>query len=131
MEAYIKDIQAYAPADGEVANVLLSEGELSPTGFPVVMLVDTKDVWLRVAVSEEYLKDFQKDSEFSAYIPALQKEVRFRVRYVSVMGDFATWRATSNSKGYDLRSFEIEARPLHNEGEFAVGMSAIITLPPR
>ncbi|WP_394964394.1 HlyD family secretion protein [uncultured Helicobacter sp.] len=131
VEAYIQDIQAYAPADGEVSNVLLAEGELSPTGFPVVMLVDTKDVWLRVAVSEEYLKDFQKNSEFSAFIPALQKEIRFKVQYVSVMGDFATWRATSSSKGYDLRSFEIQAVPLQNDVEFAVGMSAIITLPPQ
>ncbi|MCI6217769.1 MAG: efflux RND transporter periplasmic adaptor subunit [Helicobacter sp.] len=128
VEAYIKDIQAYAPASGEVSNILLSEGELSPTGFPVVMLVDTKDVWLRLNVSEEYLQNFQIDNEFSAFIPALHKEIKFKVRYVSVMGDFATWRATSNSKGYDLRSFEIEAVPLENNGDFKVGMSAVVTI---
>ena len=128
VEAYIKDIQAYAPNDGEVSNILLSEGELSPTGFPVVMLVDTADVWLRLAVSEEYLPYFSVDDEFSAFLPALQKEKRFKVRYVSVLGDFATWRATSNSKGYDLRSFEIEAVPLENNGEFKVGMSAIVSI---
>ncbi|RDU52689.1 hypothetical protein CQA49_07165 [Helicobacter sp. MIT 00-7814] len=128
VEAYIKDIQAYAPNDGEVSNILLSEGELSPTGFPVVMLVDTADVWLRLAVSEEYLPYFSVGEEFSAFLPALQKEKRFKVRYVSVLGDFATWRATSNSKGYDLRSFEIEAVPLENNGEFKVGMSAIVSV---
>lgn len=128
VEAYIKDIQAYAPNDGEVSNILLSEGELSPTGFPVVMLVDTADVWLRLAVSEEYLPYFNVGDEFSAFLPALQKEKYFKVRYVSVLGDFATWRATSNSKGYDLRSFEIEAVPLENNGEFKVGMSAIVSV---
>ncbi len=128
VEAYIKDIQAYAPNDGEVSNILLSEGELSPTGFPVVMLVDTADVWLRLAVSEEYLPYFNVGDEFSAFLPALQKEKHFKVRYVSVLGDFATWRATSNSKGYDLRSFEIEAVPLENNGEFKVGMSAIVSV---
>lgn len=128
VEAYINDIQAYAPSDGEVANILLSEGELSPTGFPVVMLADTNDVWLRLAVSEEYLQDFKVDSTFSAFLPALQKEMQFKVTYVSVMSDFATWRATSNSKGYDLRSFEVQAKPLENNGEFRAGMSAIITL---
>ncbi|MGI0406394.1 HlyD family secretion protein [Helicobacter himalayensis] len=128
VEAYIKDIQAYAPNDGEVSNILLSEGELSPTGFPVVMLVDTADVWLRLAVSEEYLPYFNVGDEFSAFLPALQKEKRFKVRYVSVLGDFATWRATSNSKGYDLRSFEIEAVPLENNGEFKVGMSAVVSV---
>lgn len=131
VQAYIQDIQAYAPSDGEVSNILLSEGELSPTGFPVVMLVDTKDVWLRLAVSEEYLHHFQINSEFNAFIPALQKEMRFKVRYISVMGDFATWRATSSSKGYDLRSFEIEALPLENNGDFLVGMSAVIRIPEK
>ncbi len=128
VEAYIKDIQAYAPADGEVANILLHEGELSPTGFPVVTIVDNQDAWLKLSVSEEYLQQFQVGSEFEAFLPALDKSLRFRVRYVSVLGDFATWRATSSSKGYDLRSFEIEAVPLENNGEFRIGMSAIVTI---
>ncbi|OBV28531.1 hypothetical protein BKN38_07225 [Helicobacter sp. CLO-3] len=128
VQAYIKDMQAYAPNDGEVANILLHEGELSPTGFPVVMIVDNNDAWLRLSVSEEYLEHFKEGSEFSAFLPALGEERRFRVRYVSVLGDFATWRATSGSKGYDLRSFEIEALPLENSGEYRIGMSAIITI---
>ena len=38
-------MQAYAPADAEVSNILLSESELSPTGFPVVLLVDNAQAW--------------------------------------------------------------------------------------
>ena len=128
VEAYIKDIQAYAPSNGEVSNILLQEGELSPSGFPVVMLVDNADVWLRLSVSEEYLQDFKVGSQFSAFLPALNKDIQFKVRYVSVMGDFATWRATSSSKGYDLRSFEVEAIPLESNNDFKIGMSAIVTL---
>lgn len=128
VEAYIEDMQAFSPADGEVANILLSEGELSPSGFPVVMVVDNKDAWLKLSVSEEYLPHFSVGSEFSAYLPALNKDITFRVRYIAVMGDFATWRATSTSKGYDLKSFEIEAVPTQNNGEFRVGMSAVVTL---
>lgn len=130
VQAYIHDMQAYAPADAEVSNILLSEGELSPTGFPVVLLVDNSQAWLNLSVTEEYLPRFSVGSEFSAFVPALQKDVRFKVRYVSALGDFATWRATSNSKGYDLRSFEIEAQPLEHIGEFRIGYSAIVRLEP-
>lgn len=128
VEAYIHDMQAYAPASAEVSNILIQEGELSPSGFPVVMLVDNHQAWLNLSVSEEYLPYFKLGSEFSAYLPALRKHVRFKVRYVSAMGDFATWRATSSSKGYDLRSFEIEAQPLDSLDELRVGFSAIVEI---
>lgn len=126
VEAYIKDINAYAPISGEVSNVLLHDGELSPSGFPVVMIIDLEDSWLKVSVSEQYLSKFQKNSVFEGYIPALQKNVRFRVEYVSVMGDFATWKATTSNKGYDMKSYEIEARPLEKIDGFRVGMSVLV-----
>ncbi len=126
VEAYIKDVNAYAPVSGEVSNVLLHNGELSPSGFPVVMLIDLEDSWLKISVNEQYLSKFQKDSVFEGYIPALQRSVKFKVEYVSVMGDFATWKATTGSKGYDMKSYEIEARPLEKIEGFRVGMSVLV-----
>ena len=129
VEAYIKDINAYAPITGEVSNVLLHDGELSPSGFPVVLLVDLQDAWLKLSVSEQYLSRFQKDAVFEGYIPALKQSVRFRVEYVAVMGDFATWRASASSRGYDMKSYEIEARPLSPIEGFRVGMSVLVKVP--
>lgn len=129
VEAYIKDINAYAPITGEVSNVLLHDGELSPSGFPVVLLVDLQDAWLKLSVSEQYLSRFQKDAVFEGYIPALKLSVRFKVEYVAVMGDFATWRASASSRGYDMKSYEIEARPLSPIEGFRVGMSVLVKVP--
>ena len=129
VEAYIKDINAYAPITGEVSNVLLHDGELSPSGFPVVLLVDLQDAWLKLSVSEQYLSRFQKDAVFEGYIPALKQSVRFKVEYVAVMGDFATWRASASSRGYDMKSYEIEARPLSPIEGFRVGMSVLVKVP--
>ncbi|PAF45100.1 efflux RND transporter periplasmic adaptor subunit [Helicobacter sp. 11S02596-1] len=128
VEAYIKDIEAYAPIDGEVSNILLYSGELSPSGFPVVQLVDIKDAWLQLSIPESYLKDFALGSEFEGYIPALGQNVKFKVDYVSVMGEFATWKATSSTQGYDMKSFEIEAKPLGEIAGLKVGMSVMVTL---
>ena len=129
VEAYIKDINAYAPITGEVSNVLLHDGELSPSGFPVVLLVDLQDAWLKLSVSEQYLSRFQKDAVFEGYIPALKQSVKFKVEYVAVMGDFATWRASASSRGYDMKSYEIEARPLSPIEGFRVGMSVLVKVP--
>lgn len=126
VEAYIKDINAYAPISGEVSNVLLHDGELSPSGFPVVLLIDTKDIWLRISISEQYLSKFQKDSVFEGYVPALKKTIKFKVDYISVMGDFATWKATSSGKGYDMKSYEIEATPLDEIEGWRMGMSVLV-----
>ena len=126
MESYAKDTQAIAPADGEVSNVLLHQGELAPSGFPVVLMIDMNDAWIVFHLPEYRLKDFPKGTAFKAYIPALEKEAEFKVEFVSVMGDFATWRATSATKGYDVRTFEVEAYPVSPIGGLRVGMSVLI-----
>ncbi|OBT17013.1 hypothetical protein A9264_09810 [Vibrio sp. UCD-FRSSP16_10] len=128
VEAYAADTQIASWFDGEVSQVLLHSGELAPQGFPVVTVIDTLDSWAVFNVREDLLKHFAKDSEISAFVPALDDEVRFRVTHVAVMGDFATWRATDSSQGFDLRTFEVEARPLDHQGEFRIGMSVSLTL---
>lgn len=126
VESYAKDTQAIAPSDGEISNVLLHEGELAPSGFPVALMIDMNDSWISFHLPESRLKDFPKGSKFKAYIPALEQEAEFVVEFVSVMGDFATWRATSGNKGYDVKTFEVEAYPTQPIANLRVGMSVLI-----
>ncbi|GAD88888.1 hypothetical protein VHA01S_012_00040 [Vibrio halioticoli NBRC 102217] len=128
VEAYAADTHIESWFDGEVSQVLLHSGELAPQGFPVVTVIDTLDSWAVFNVREDLLKHFQKDSEISAFVPALDKTVRFRISHISVMGDFATWRSTDSSQGFDLRTFEVEARPLQDLDKFRIGMSVVLTL---
>jgi len=44
------------------------------------------------------------------------------------MGDFATWRATSAVTGYDMKTFEVEARPLKPIENLRVGMTVLLKL---
>ena len=130
VQAYTAELQVLTPAAGEVTQVLLQSGELAPQGFPVVTLTDMSDAWALFHVREDRLKDFQKGSEFSARIPALgEKPYRFRVSHVAVLGDFATWRATDSQQGFDMRSFEVEARPVEPIPQLRVGMSVLVELP--
>lgn len=128
VEAYAKDTQIHSWFNGEVAQVLLSSGELAPQGFPVVTVIDTQDAWAVLNVREDHLKYFEKGSQFDAYLPALDKNLTFEVSHIAVMGDFATWRSTDAAQGFDLRTFEIEARPVDNNDTLRMGMSLVVEL---
>jgi HlyD family secretion protein len=128
VEAYAKDTSIKSWFNGEVSQVLLRSGELAPQGFPVVTVIDTQDSWAVLNVREDYLKHFNKDSTFDAYLPALDKNVTFKVTHVAVMGDFATWRSTDASQGFDLRTFEVEARPTQPVEGLRMGMSLAVEL---
>ncbi len=128
VEAYADDTRIESWHNGEVSQLLLQSGELAPQGFPVVTIVDMNDSWAVFHIREDMLSRFNKGQEFKVTIPALgDTTYTLRVDHVSVMGDFATWRATNTSKGFDMRTFEIEARPVLPIEGLRVGMSVLIT----
>ncbi len=129
VNAYIKETSQYSFHSGEVSQILIHSGELSPTGFPIVSIIDIKDSWARFAVREDYLREFKKDKVFKAKIPALSgKSYEFKVTNIAVMGDYATWKATESGKGFDMKSFEVELRPLKPIEDLRVGMSVLLVL---
>ncbi len=128
VEAYARDTHIKSWFNGEVSQVLLRSGELAPQGFPVVTVVDNQDQWAVLNVREDYLNHFKKGTLFTAYLPALHKQVQFKVTHISVMGDFATWRSTDATQGFDLRTFEVEARPVDKTLSLRMGMSVVVTL---
>jgi len=127
VEAYAADTKVKSWHDGEVSQILLQSGELAPQGFPVVTILDMADSWAVFHIREDTLSQYNKGREFKVSIPALgDKFYVLEVTHVAVMGDFATWRATNTSKGFDMRTFEIEARPVEPINDLRVGMSVII-----
>ena len=133
-ESMVAEVKSFADEtkviswhDGEVTQVLLNRGEIAPAGFPVVTVMDMNDMWAVFHVREDLLADYQLGSELTVKIPALgEKNYQFKVRHVSVMGDYATWRATDSSKGFDMRTFEVEAEPLYTIENVRVGMSVLV-----
>ncbi|PXA74942.1 MULTISPECIES: HlyD family secretion protein [Vibrio] len=128
VEAYAADTRIESWFDGEVSQVLMQAGELAPQGFPVVTVVDRADSWAVFNVREDLLRHFQQGSTFKAFLPALNQYVEFTVTHIAVMGDFATWRSTDSSQGFDLRTFEVEARPTQPIDGLRMGMSVAVEL---
>lgn len=109
--AYEKETTQTAPLAAEVAKIVVHRGELAATGYPIVTLVDTSDMWVTFTLREDALRDVRKGSFVSVYIPALDRDSELEVFHIAPMGDFATWRATSERDSFDLKSFEVKARP--------------------
>ena len=129
VEAYVRELNLYSFHKGEVTSILIQEGELAPTGFPVVSITDMSDVWAKFYIREDFLKFFKKGTILKVKIPAIgDKLYDFQVEFISVMGDYATWRASEAGSGYDMKSFEIHLRPIKPIKDLRVGMSTLIEL---
>ncbi len=115
-----------SPASGEVTRVVLHEGEIAPAGFPVVLVTNLEDSWATFNVREDELPGMEVGKEFAARVPALGKNVSFRVYWINPRGDYAVWRATRQSSGYDIRTFEVRARPVEKTEGLRPGMTVII-----
>jgi len=112
IESYKKETIQYAPISGEVSKLILHKGELTATGYPIVTLVDMSDLWSVFAVREDMLSKLKKDQEIEVFIPALNRSAKMKIFNIAALGDFATWRATNDRNSFDLKSFEIKARPV-------------------
>ncbi len=129
VESYLSETSITAISAGEVSGINIEKGELVPTGFPVVTIYDLSDVWVTLFVREDLLNNFQVGKTFKASLPGLgNKEAEFKVTYVSPAGDFARWNATKTSGDFDLKSFQIEARPVSKIEGLRPGMTAIVTI---
>ncbi len=127
VEAYLAETMVKAPASGEVSNIVSERGELVPTGFPVITILDTEDYWATFYIREDLLSDIRMGSKIKATIPALRnREVTFEVNYISPMADFATWTSTKTSGGFDMKSFEIHAAPITEIEGLRPGMSVLV-----
>ena len=126
VSAIMADSQMRAPKNGEISEVLLQPGELAPSGFPVVSLIDMRDAWALFQVREDQLSQFTKGQKMMLTLPALGHDAEFVVSHISVMGEFATWRSTESGHDFDMRTFQVELRPTAPIADLRVGMSAIL-----
>ena len=124
--SYINETYLIASADGEVTEIFPKVGELVGTGAPIMNVAQLDDMWVTFNVREDFLKDFTVGGEITAYIPALEKNATFKVTYMKDLGTYAAWKATKTTGQFDLKTFEVKAKPVQTVENLRPGMSAII-----
>lgn len=122
--SYEREMAQKAPLAAVVSKVVLHKGELAATGNPIVTLVDLDHPWVTFPVREDLLQRIKQGSTLQVEVPALGVTAPMEVFSIAALGDFATWRATSDKGGFDLKSFEVKVRPTAKLEGLRPGMTA-------
>ena len=126
VNSYLKENKIGSPIDGVSTEITVEEGELVGAGYPIVTVVDNNDCWVTFNLREDLLTKIKNGTELNVKIPAVGKDtIKFRVNYISVMGNFATWRATKAKGDFDMKTFEVRAVPVEPINDLRAGMSAL------
>ena len=125
---YMADRVVRAPVDGVVATIVANAGEIVGSGYPAVTITENGSAKAVFNIPETLLSQFAKGKQFEAQVPALGRAVSFEVSHISAEADYATQSATSARGDFDIRTFEVQMRPLQVES-LRGGMSLLIKLP--
>jgi HlyD family secretion protein len=126
VNSYIHETVQIAQKEGEVTDIYPKIGELVGTGSPIMSIAMMDDMWGTFNVREDQLNDIHVGSEFTVFVPAFNKEVKMKVYHLKDQGSFAVWKATKANGQYDLKTFEVKARPVEKLEGLRPGMSLII-----
>lgn len=127
VESYLQETTLTSPIDGEVSEIFPQRGELVGTGAPIMNIVDMNDIWFSFNVREDLLNNLKMGSTFTVKIPALNNETaEVKVTYIKALASYATWKATKTSGQFDVKTFEVRARPVKKIADLRPGMTALI-----
>ena len=126
VNSYIHETVQIAQMEGEVSSIYPKVGELVGTGSPIMTISMMQDMWGSFNVREDQLNGMEIGKIFKAFVPAFNKEVEMKVYYMKDQGSFAVWKATKANGQYDLKTFEVRARPTEKFDGLRPGMSLIV-----
>lgn len=126
VRSLLRETVQISNVEGEVSSVYPKEGELVGTGSPIMSISIMKDLWGTFNIREDQLKGMKVGDTFKAYAPAFNKEINMKVFYIKDQGSYAAWKATKTNGQYDLKTFEVKARPTQKFEGLRPGMSLVI-----
>ena len=127
VESLLEEARVRAPMDGEIVEHVVNAGELAAAGMPIVTMIAPEDRWVTFSVREDWLHGMKLGDKITGTVPALDNAaVEMAVEYLAPLGDFATWRATNIAGGFDLKTFEVRARPAAPVEGLRPGMSVVV-----
>ena len=125
VSSLLRETVQVAQVEGEVSEVYPKVGELVGMGSPIMTISMMSDLWGTFNIREDQLEGMKVGDTFSAYCPAFNKTLKLRVFYIHDQGSYAVWKATKTNGQYDLKTFEVKARPVNRFDGLRPGMSLI------
>ena len=127
VQSALAEAQQFAPVSGEITMQVVEPGEVVGPGFPLLIITRTDRPWVTLNLREDLMPGITPGRRFSGRLPALgMRDVEFEIHYIAPMADFATWRSSRDLGGFDLRTFEVRARPVGAIPDLRPGMSVLV-----
>lgn len=126
VKSLLRETVQVAQYDGEVSDIYPKVGELVGMGSPIMSISLMNDLWGTFNVREDKLTGMRLGDTFTAFSPAFNKEIKMKVYYLKDRGSYAAWKATKANGEYDLKTFEVKARPVTKLEGLRPGMSLIV-----
>ena len=126
VKSLLRETVQIATADGEVSEIFPKVGELVGLGSPIMSISEMNDMWGTFNIREDQLNGMKVGDTFKAYCPAFDKEIEMKVYHIKDQGSFAVWKATKTNGQYDIKTFELKARPSKPVEGLRPGMTLII-----
>jgi len=127
IQALLIESHQFSPVDGSISVRVVERGELVGPGFPLFVVALLDDPWVTLNIREDLMGSIAIGQRISGTVPAMTgREVEFEVYFIAPMADFATWRSARDLGGFDLRTFEVRARPVAEVEGLRPGMSVLV-----
>ena len=128
VEAVLGDAHLTSPTRGVVAEIYPAHGELVGIGTPLLSIVEIDKPYAVFNVREDMMPRFKLGQRIRCNVPAIAtSDIEWEIYYIAPLGSYATWRTTHLAAGYDMRTFEVHARPTGLIKGLCPGMSILLT----
>jgi HlyD family secretion protein len=127
VQSYLSETILLAPSSGEIADIFPRQGELVGSGAPIMSIADLENEYVVFNIREDLLSGIQTGKELKAKIPALgNKDIFLKVYYIKAMASYATFKTTKTNGGFDVKTFEVRAKPTSKVDGLRPGMSLLV-----
>ena len=126
VNSYIYETIQTSQKEGEVSEIFPKLGELVGTGSPIMNISVLDEMWGTFNIREDQLNGIKTGDVLKVYLPAFNKEIEMAVYAIKDQGSYAVWKATKANGQYDLKTFEVKARPTQKIEGLRPGMSLVL-----
>jgi HlyD family secretion protein len=124
VNADVNELTLISPINGQITTRVAEVGQLYSPGTPLYSIIDLNDIWFTFNIREDLLGDLKVGDAFKVKVPALNNQViDVKVTVLNALGQYANWQATKATGDFDLKTFEMRAKPINQVPGLRPGMS--------
>ncbi|OCG48437.1 hypothetical protein A9G35_01625 [Gilliamella sp. Choc5-1] len=124
VKADVNELTLVAPINGQITTRVAETGQLYSPGTPLYSIIDLNDIWFTFNIREDLLGNLKVGDKFQVKVPALNNQViDVKVTVLNALGQYANWQATKATGDFDLKTFEMRAKPINQVAGLRPGMS--------